>query len=191
MLHAASHETDRTERVAELSVGAEAVARTLRRASISPGVVAALACLLDARTLTLGIWFAAYASVRETFSPLNAAGLDVRRLPSTRSPRNRARASRGQGERKAHVCTYRDFELFGVRRPSIAAAIRLLAEVGSVDIPLPHQTAWGVSSCAPQQRLSLLRAPRCRSSPSFDALSPETGPAASGKLSSGERSGGP
>ena len=75
MLHAASHETDRTERVAELSVGAEAVARTLRRASVSPGVVGALACLLDAAALALGFWFAGYASAGETFSPLATAGL--------------------------------------------------------------------------------------------------------------------
>ena len=75
MLHAASHETDRAERVAELSVGAEAVARTLRRASVSPGVVGALACLLDATALALGFWFAGYASAGETFSPLKTAGI--------------------------------------------------------------------------------------------------------------------
>lgn len=43
-------------------------------------------------------------------------------------------AHHGGKENGNLVCTYRDFELFGVRRPSIAAAIRLLVEVGLVEV---------------------------------------------------------
>ena len=43
-------------------------------------------------------------------------------------------AHNGGKENGKLVCTYGDFERFGVRRPSIAAAIRLLVEVGLVEV---------------------------------------------------------
>lgn len=43
-------------------------------------------------------------------------------------------AHHGGKENGNLVCTYRDFELFGIRRPSIAVAIRLLVEVGLIEV---------------------------------------------------------
>jgi Undecaprenyl-phosphate glucose phosphotransferase len=61
------------EPAGRLSDGAEAVARTLRRASLSPGIVGALACLVDLCAIALGLWFVAYASAAGTFSSAIAA----------------------------------------------------------------------------------------------------------------------
>lgn len=45
-----------------LSAGARTVARGLRRATLSPGTIGALAALLDGAALALGLWFAAFAA---------------------------------------------------------------------------------------------------------------------------------
>jgi hypothetical protein len=56
----------------ELSAGARAVARGLRRPSLAPGQVGAVAALLDVVALALGLWFAAYAS-DDDLPPFDAA----------------------------------------------------------------------------------------------------------------------
>jgi hypothetical protein len=43
-------------------------------------------------------------------------------------------AHHGGKENGNLICTYRDFEMFGIRRPSIAPAIRLLEEVALVEV---------------------------------------------------------
>jgi hypothetical protein len=45
-----------------LSADARAVARDLRRPSLTPAAVSTIACLLDAVALGLGLWFAAFAT---------------------------------------------------------------------------------------------------------------------------------
>ena len=55
--------------------GARAIARGLRRASVSPAAVGAIALLLDAAGLTAGFWFGGYASRGETFDPIGVAAL--------------------------------------------------------------------------------------------------------------------
>jgi len=56
-----------------LTDGASAVAHGLRRASVSPGVVGALAALVDAAAIALGIWFAGYASAGGAIEPWSLA----------------------------------------------------------------------------------------------------------------------
>jgi Undecaprenyl-phosphate glucose phosphotransferase len=58
-----------------LSEGARAVARSLRRASVPPSLIGALAGVLDATALGLGFWFARYASYGPTFHAWSTAGL--------------------------------------------------------------------------------------------------------------------
>lgn len=52
-----------------LPAGAQAVARTLRRPSLAPGLVGAAAMLVDAAGLGLGLWFGAFASSSIDFDP--------------------------------------------------------------------------------------------------------------------------
>ena len=59
----------------DLPDGARAVASGLRRASVSPSLVGGIALLLDAAALTLGLWFATFASSEEAFDPVEIAGL--------------------------------------------------------------------------------------------------------------------
>jgi Undecaprenyl-phosphate glucose phosphotransferase len=56
-----------------LPAGAHAVARTLRRPSLAPGLVAALAMLVDGAGFGLGLWFGAFASSGSGFDPTRAA----------------------------------------------------------------------------------------------------------------------
>ena len=56
-----------------LAAGARAVARTLRRSSLDPDHIAAVAMLIDAAALGLGLWVAAYASSSLDFDPAQAA----------------------------------------------------------------------------------------------------------------------
>ena len=56
-----------------LTDGASAVAHGLRRASVSPGVVGALAALVDAAAIALGIRFAGYASAGGAIEPRSLA----------------------------------------------------------------------------------------------------------------------
>lgn len=56
-----------------LAAGARAVARTLRRSSLDPDHIAAVAMLIDAAALGLGLWVAAYASSSLNFDPAQAA----------------------------------------------------------------------------------------------------------------------
>jgi FlaA1/EpsC-like NDP-sugar epimerase len=61
--------------VVVLSDAAQAVARNLRRASVSPDSVAGIAFALEAAALALGLWFAGFASARDGFAPMATAGL--------------------------------------------------------------------------------------------------------------------
>ncbi len=58
-----------------LTEGAEAVARGLRRASVSPASVGVIGLLLDATALTAGLWVARYVSEGASFRPLATIGL--------------------------------------------------------------------------------------------------------------------
>ena len=60
-----------------LSDGAQAVARGLRRPSLSPSLVGAIAFALDTIALSLGLWFASFASEPHHFAPLATAGSAV------------------------------------------------------------------------------------------------------------------
>ncbi len=70
-------QANRPEPAPALTDGARAVARGLRRASISPGSVGVLALLLDATALTLGYWLAGYVSTPEGFAPWRMAGMSA------------------------------------------------------------------------------------------------------------------
>ena len=72
-------------------------------------------------------------------------------------------AHHGGKENGKLVCTYRDFELFGVRRPSIAAAIRLLVEVGLVEVT--HQGRGGNAEFRDPSRYRLTYLPTEKKAP--------------------------
>lgn len=55
--------------------GASAVARSLRRATVSPGFVGALALALDSVAVGVGLWFASYAFAAADFDPWRSAVL--------------------------------------------------------------------------------------------------------------------
>ena len=60
-----------------LSDAAQAVAVGLRRPSVSPNLVGAIALGCDTVALGVGLWFAVFASAGDTFAPLKTAGLAV------------------------------------------------------------------------------------------------------------------
>ena len=60
-----------------LSDAAQAVAEGLRRPSVSPNLVGAIALGCDTVALGVGLWFAVFASAGDTFAPLKTAGLAV------------------------------------------------------------------------------------------------------------------
>lgn len=64
----------RREAGPRLSDAAEAVAKSLRRASVAPDLVGGLGFLLDAVAVALALWIAAYASEGGEFDPWRAAG---------------------------------------------------------------------------------------------------------------------
>ncbi|MFT3974365.1 MAG: exopolysaccharide biosynthesis polyprenyl glycosylphosphotransferase [Amaricoccus sp.] len=64
-------------REGELSAGARSVARGLRRGTLAPGTLSALAGCIDAAALALALWFAAYAGDRPEFAPVAASLLAV------------------------------------------------------------------------------------------------------------------
>ena len=56
-----------------LSTGARTVANGLRRPSLPPGFIGAIACMLDLAAIGLGLWFAGLASAGSGYDPVGAA----------------------------------------------------------------------------------------------------------------------
>ena len=75
-------------------------------------------------------------------------------------------AHHGGKENGNLVCTYRDLERFGVRRPSIAAAIRLLVEVGLVVVT--HKGRGGNAEFRDPSRYRLTYLPSAKLAPTED-----------------------
>lgn len=66
----------RDDSAGRLPLGADTVARSLRRPSLAPATVSVLAALIDAVALVMGFWFAAYAAFGATgraFDPIHEA----------------------------------------------------------------------------------------------------------------------